>query len=189
MTKPSNVSRSVGEVGAPATAIESARSRSIANPNEVEPNELSAGSRAHSSAAGEARAGAGAVRDGGDARTEPSGRARPAFEENERDGEVRWRRLLSGGTPREILCRIVQGDPLGLRDRVALRLHADAYLLDADRVLLRALARCARFAGRYQGRPELGSWLDEIAGQAVEEVLREDLEPDLARATVAPPSS
>jgi DNA-directed RNA polymerase specialized sigma24 family protein len=82
--------------------------------------------------------------------------------------------LLAGGTPREILCRIVQGDPLGIRDRVARRLRASAYLVDADRVQLRALARCARFAQRYAGRPELATWLDEIVDAAVEDLVRED---------------
>jgi DNA-directed RNA polymerase specialized sigma24 family protein len=82
--------------------------------------------------------------------------------------------LLSGGTPREILCRIVQGDPLEMRDRVARRLRAGAYLVDADRVQLRALARCARFAQRYTGRPDLATWLDEIVDAAIEDLLRED---------------
>ena len=81
-----------------------------------------------------------------------------------------------GGTPREILCRIVQGDPLELRARVAHRLRADGYLFDADRVHLRALARCARFACRYQGRPEIDVWLDQVVGEAIEDLLREDLE-------------
>ncbi len=113
---------------------------------------------------------------------EPSPRDEGATREGSaREGDVRWRQLLAGGSPREILCRIVQGDPLGMRDRVARRLHAEAYLLDADRVQLRALARCARFAGRYQGRPELAAWLDEIVDQAIEDLLREDVEVDVGR--------
>lgn len=109
------------------------------------------------------------------------GRLEPIPEGVAREGDIRWRQLLAGGTPREILCRIVQGDPLGLRDRVAQRLHAEAYLLDADRVQLRALARCARFASRYQGRPDFPTWLDEIVNQAIEDILREDLEADVER--------
>jgi DNA-directed RNA polymerase specialized sigma24 family protein len=101
----------------------------------------------------------------------PKGRAR-----DDRDGDARRRSLLAGGTPREILCRIVQGDPLELRAHVARRLRADAYVFDADRVHLRALARCARFANRYPGRPDLDEWLDQIVREAIEDLLREDLE-------------
>src|SRR5262249_54272631 len=72
--------------------------------------------------------------------------------------EPEWRRLLSG-TPREVLARLVQEDPLGVREKVAARLRADALLLDSDRVHLRVLARVSRFAGRYRGRPDLGSWI------------------------------
>jgi hypothetical protein len=91
--------------------------------------------------------------------------------------ESRARQLLTGGTPREILCRIVQGDPLGMRDRVARALHADAYLLDADRVQLRSLARCARFASHCCAG-DLEHELDSIVSQAIEDLLREDAEPD-----------
>jgi DNA-directed RNA polymerase specialized sigma24 family protein len=107
---------------------------------------------------------------------------RPALRaRDERDADARRRTLLMGGTPREILCRIVQGDPLELRTRVARRLRAENYLFDADRVHLRTLARCARFANRYQGRPDLDEWLDQIVGEAIDDLLREDLE--LARRT------
>jgi hypothetical protein len=98
-----------------------------------------------------------------------------------REGDVRWRQLLAGGTPREILCRIVQGDPLEMRDRVARRLHDESYLLDADRVQLRSLARCARFASRYSGRPDFATWLDAIVDAAIDDLLREDLEVELDR--------
>jgi DNA-directed RNA polymerase specialized sigma24 family protein len=96
-----------------------------------------------------------------------------------------WRALLCGGSPREVLARILPGDPLGLRAHVAERLRERAYLLDADRVLLRAMARCARFAVRYRGRPELGAWLAERVDEALLDLVREDLE-DL-RAERAPP--
>jgi len=85
-----------------------------------------------------------------------------------------WRAWLAGASPREILARIVQGDPLRLRARVARKLRDGAYLLDADRVHLRSLARCARAATRYRGRPELGSWLDGLVDAAVADLLRED---------------
>ena len=82
---------------------------------------------------------------------------------------VRWRLLLCGATPREVLARIVRDDPLRLRARIGARLLERCLLLDADRVLLRALARIARAAGRYQGRPDLGKWLDGHIDQALED--------------------
>jgi len=84
-----------------------------------------------------------------------------------------WRAWLVG-SPREVLARIVPGDPLGVRDAVALALRAECVFLDADRVHLRALALVARGAARYRGRPELATWLAAESARAVAAVLRED---------------
>ncbi len=89
---------------------------------------------------------------------------------------ARWAVLFAGGSAREILSRIVQGDPLELREHVARRMRAECYLLDADRVHLRSLARCARAAVRYRGRPELSAWLESIVGESIAELLAEDHE-------------
>lgn len=91
-------------------------------------------------------------------------------------GSVRWRNLLAGGSAREVLARIVQGDPLRVRDEVARQLRTDAYLLDADRVHLRSLARCAREAPRYHGHPDFPDWLQVIVARSIDELLREDQE-------------
>ena len=85
-----------------------------------------------------------------------------------------WRRLLSGASPREVLARLMNGDPLRLVAVVEQRLRARAYLFDADRVFLRAAARCARFAGRYRGEPVLGTWLAERVDEALLDLLRAD---------------
>lgn len=85
-----------------------------------------------------------------------------------------WRAVLGGMSPREILARLLQGDPLGLRHVVATRLATRAYLFDADRVHLRALAHCARYGVRYRGTPPLETWLEEIVDQALLDLLRED---------------
>jgi len=90
------------------------------------------------------------------------------------ESRVEWRRLLSGGPPRKLLARLVQGDPLGVRRLVGRELRANAVLLDADRVVLRALARCARHAARYQGRPKIEAWLRGQVSRAVRELLREE---------------
>lgn len=89
--------------------------------------------------------------------------------------ERSWRKLL-GGTPREVLARLVQDDPLGIRATVAARLQADALLLDADRVHLRVLGRISRFASRYRGRPSLVDWIESIVADSVQELLREEHE-------------
>jgi DNA-directed RNA polymerase specialized sigma24 family protein len=75
-----------------------------------------------------------------------------------------------------VLGRLVQDDPLGVREKVASRLRADALLLDADRVHLRALARISRFASRYRGCPELSVWIDSAVAEALDELLREEHE-------------
>lgn len=99
--------------------------------------------------------------------------------------------LLQGRSPREILGRIVPNDPLRMRARVGRRLEAEALLLDADRVHLRALALCARAALRYRGKPELEAWLEARAAEALREVLEEgeevarDGKPAALRATGA----
>lgn len=85
-----------------------------------------------------------------------------------------WRVLLCGGTPREVLARIVDGDPLGLRPRVATALRRGAWLMDADRVLLRALAYCARRGSTYRGRPPIDEWLDARLHEAIEDLLEEE---------------
>lgn len=87
-----------------------------------------------------------------------------------------WRGVLAGMSPREVLARLLQGDPLDLRRVVARCLAERAYLFDADRVHLRALAHCARYAVRYRGTPPLEDWLMEIVDQAILDLLREDAE-------------
>lgn len=94
-----------------------------------------------------------------------------------RDGE--WRRVLCAASPREVLGRLLCGDPLGLAARVEERLRARAYLFDADRVYLRAAARCARMALRYRGDPPLQRWLAERVDEALLDLLRADAESEL----------
>lgn len=93
---------------------------------------------------------------------------------------IAWRPLLAGSSPREILARIVPEDPLGVRGLVAARLRRQAFLLDADRVHLRALALCARWAPRYHGQPDIHTWLERLVDQSIIELVREEQE-ELAR--------
>ena len=101
----------------------------------------------------------------------PSGRRGPRGATAE---PARGEALLLLGTPREILARIVPGDPLGLRRRVARELCRRVLVADADRVLLRAYALCAYRAAGWRGRPALSRWLDERAHEALREVVAEN---------------
>jgi hypothetical protein len=92
---------------------------------------------------------------------------------------VDWRRVLAGASPREVLARLMNGDPLGIAAVVEARLRARAYLFDADRVFLRTAARCARLAVRFRGDPPLERWLAERADEALGDLLRADAEREL----------
>lgn len=91
-----------------------------------------------------------------------------------------WRALFAPASPKDVLARLVQDDPLGLRARIAIELRDACYLTDADRVELRALARVARAAPRYDGRPELGAWISALVRESIEEIVRDDSERDAA---------
>ena len=82
--------------------------------------------------------------------------------------------LLGRGGPREILSRIVPGDPLQVRPRAARRIRARALLFDAERAALRALALIAERAVRWRGRPALDPWLDARVDEALDELLAEE---------------
>ena len=93
-----------------------------------------------------------------------------------RTRRAHWRQLLAGSSPREVLARLLAGDPLELARHAGEGLRRHAFLLDADRVVLRAMARCARMAARYRGAPELELWLRERVDEALLDLVREDAE-------------
>jgi DNA-directed RNA polymerase specialized sigma24 family protein len=118
------------------------------------------------------------VREAGPTIAEPNAASvdGPKIGPVQRGGRVAWRAVLSGASPREVLARLMAGDPLGLRARVARALERQALLLDPDRVLLRATARIARFAPRYRGQPELEPWLEGMIDDALADMLEADEE-------------
>lgn len=85
-------------------------------------------------------------------------------------GETPLALLLSLGSPEQVLERIVPEDPLGVADCVACELRRLAYLLDAQRVTRRALARCAQAASAWRGSPPLAAWVRERVAEAIEDV-------------------
>lgn len=103
--------------------------------------------------------------------TDPS---RPATRATDPSRPADRRALLFAGTPREVLARIVDGDPLGLRPLVVAALRRGAWMMDADRVHLRALALCARHGATYRGRPALDDWLAARVDEAIDDLLDEE---------------
>lgn len=87
-----------------------------------------------------------------------------------------WRALLAAATPREVLARLVSGDPLELRTLVASGLSEQGLFLDPDRAFLRAAAHVARFAQRYRGQPDLDAWLRSRVLDALFELVEEERE-------------
>lgn len=69
---------------------------------------------------------------------------------------------------------LVRGDPLGARPVVRTRLVQRALLLDADRVYLRSLARCARYAASLRAHAALGKWVTGHVDAAIDELLRSE---------------
>ena len=93
-----------------------------------------------------------------------------------------WRTILAGSGSSALLPRLLQGDPLDLRARVARALERRALVLDAERAFLRAVARTARLAQRYRGEPALGTWLDQRVDEALDQLLGEDRQGELLQA-------
>lgn len=86
---------------------------------------------------------------------------------------IDWSVVLAG-TPREVLARVIDGDPLSLVERCRERLERQVLLLDLKRLHLRATAHVARHAGEYRGAPVLDVWLAGHVGRAVKELVAED---------------
>jgi hypothetical protein len=84
--------------------------------------------------------------------------------------------LLRGKSSREILGRIVEGDPFGMEERCVNRIRHHAMLLPVRRLALRSLARTATRAGRYQGVPCLADWLNESIDRSIQDLLQEERE-------------
>ncbi len=83
-------------------------------------------------------------------------------------------KVLAGRDRREILRRIIDGDPLELSQLVMRRLVERAFLIDGDRVLLRAVARTAHAAPKWHGKPPLDEWLVQCVDASMEDLVQED---------------
>jgi PAS domain-containing protein len=88
----------------------------------------------------------------------------------------RWQELFDVWDSRELLGRLVDGDPLSLRPRVLRMCREHALLMHADRLLMRALALCAFKGQLYTGSPPIEKWCDSVVQRAARDLLHEDLE-------------
>ena len=96
-------------------------------------------------------------------------------------GGEEWRAVLGGGSSRQILQRLVEGDPLGVRERCRASAVRSALLLDPTRLVVRAYTRMAYRAARdgYDGVPLLELWLDARIAEAAAEIQGEDVESEM----------
>jgi len=95
--------------------------------------------------------------------------------------------LLSGGSPREVLHRIHDGDPLGMVRRCQDRLIRRAILMDVARVFPVAIACVAHAAPRYRGEPPLDEWLERCIDRAVRSLIDRDTEEERSGIPPTPP--
>lgn len=89
----------------------------------------------------------------------------------------RARPLRFFDSPRAVLARLLDGDPLGLRPRVGERLRQRRLLIDPEAVHLCTLARIAQRLARKRGRGPARNptdrWLRERVDEAIDSLLDE----------------
>jgi hypothetical protein len=75
-----------------------------------------------------------------------------------------------------VLARFVDDDPLELGPRCAEALRVGSWLLDHERLFLRAAARAAHRGWQSSGRPALDAWLKSVIDDSIAELLTDDRE-------------
>lgn len=84
---------------------------------------------------------------------------------------------LLDGSAREVLARIVPGDPLDVRRFAGRRLRERALFLDLERVSLRAFAQVARDAASATRGSGGAGFVERSVDRAIDSLLDEDLDP------------
>jgi hypothetical protein len=90
-----------------------------------------------------------------------------------------WPNFLRG-EPREIHARLLENDPLRLRERSAVRLRARWVLIEPDRAFARSAACAALGAAQEEPPAELAAWADACIDRAFEQILERDRASELA---------
>lgn len=88
--------------------------------------------------------------------------------------------LLSGSSTSVVLDRIMNGDPLGVRQRCAERIRERCHLLYFDSLYVRAMARIAFKGVRYRGQIPFDRWMAERIDEAADDQLEQELEAERA---------
>jgi hypothetical protein len=87
---------------------------------------------------------------------------------------------LQGTSPREILKKLLDGDPLEIEARCRERIETRAYLIDVTRLHLRAVARVARAAIGWKRDTSLGEFVMERIDYSAQELIQEDRQEELS---------
>jgi hypothetical protein len=95
-------------------------------------------------------------------------------------GDYPGRAILGSRSPRVVLTRLIDGDPLEIEARCRERILEQALLLALQRVHLRAVARIAHCAPRYRGSPRLDVWLDACIDESLQDLVEEDREEEIS---------
>jgi hypothetical protein len=93
-------------------------------------------------------------------------------------GPIDWpgHALLAHKSAREVLSRLIDGDPLEVGPRCIARIEHHARFIDVRRLHLRAVARIAHAAPRYRGEPALDPWIDARIDASMDDLMSEDSE-------------
>jgi hypothetical protein len=122
---------------------------------------------------------------GGDRHSQESVDGTAAREESP-PGSVAPRSLLTGAAPREVLKRLIEGDPFGLEARARDYLAETALMLDVERLYLRTAARIAYASYDAEAITSVSGFLRECMEVAAEDLLSDDLEAQRCSAPVEP---
>jgi hypothetical protein len=120
----------------------------------------------------------------------PEDEDRPLGEPDERDpegllegsltplprGEFPGSELLVADSPREVLHRLLDGDPFHIGDRCRLLLRQKAFFLNPERLFFKSVARVSYASLDYGGKPPLERWLDRCIDRSIEDMRSEQYE-------------
>ena len=76
--------------------------------------------------------------------------------------------------PRQLLARILDGDPLDLELRSEQRRDETCFLISPKRLYRKSAARVAHGGFRYEGTPPIEEWLGKCIDQSIRDILDED---------------
>jgi hypothetical protein len=97
-----------------------------------------------------------------------------ALEGASRGGEQAYWPGFLRGDAREILARMLESDPLRLRERSAVRLRERWFVIEPDRAFARAAAVCAKGAAAEPAPADLQAWALGKIDVAIDQLLEAD---------------